>query len=42
MIEKITFVFGMVLLAILVLILASFGWVNGYPWWRRKEYLRKT
>jgi hypothetical protein len=38
MIEKISFVLGMILLAIFVLVLASFGWVNGYPWWRRKEF----
>lgn len=38
MIEKISFVIGIVVLAVVVVVLASFGWVNGYPWWRRKEY----
>jgi len=38
MIEKFSFVIGIFVLAIVVLLLASFGWVFGYPWWRRKEY----
>ena len=41
MIEKISFVMGMMLLAVMVLVLALFGWVNGYPWWRRKELQKR-
>ena len=38
MIEKISFVVGIGILAVLVLFLACFGWINAFPWWKRKEY----
>ena len=38
---KITFVVTVVVMAFVVGILGCFGWMQGYAWWRRKEYYSK-
>ncbi len=42
MISKVTFVISIVFMAFVVGALACFGWMQGYAWWRRKEYYSKS
>ena len=37
MTSKLAFVIAMVFIAVVVGILACFGWMQGHAWWRRKE-----